>query len=131
MPERFEPTAEIFLATKLKATLDRVEAKDYQNIAAMLSAGLSLEKALGAFAKMYGKDPGLVLRAIGYFRDGDLSSLSEADRNILRAARDSVSAIPDVPIRYGSLAAAQPLARYSAGAFGLVLKNVPFKLSHS
>jgi hypothetical protein len=55
---------------------------------------------------VYGKDPGLVLRAIGYFKDGDLSSLSEADRNILRAARDSVSAIPDVPIGYGSLAAA-------------------------
>jgi Nucleotidyl transferase AbiEii toxin, Type IV TA system len=97
---------EDLLATKLKATLDRAEAKDYRDITAMLSAGLSLEKALGAFAKMYGKDPGLVLRAIGYFKDGDLSSLSEADRNILRAARDSVSAIPDVPIRYGSLAAA-------------------------
>jgi hypothetical protein len=83
-----------------------VEAKDYRDIAALLSAGLSLEQALGAFAKMYGKDPGLVLRAIGYFRDGDLSSLSEADRNILRAARDSVSQIPDVAITYGSLAVA-------------------------
>lgn len=52
---------EDLLATKLKAILDRAEAKDYRDIAAMLSAGVSLEKALGAFAKIYGKDPGLAL----------------------------------------------------------------------
>lgn len=40
---------EDLLATKLKATLDRAEAKDYRDIAAMLSAGVSLERALGAF----------------------------------------------------------------------------------
>ena len=92
------------LATKLKAILDRAEAKDYRDISAMLSAGMSLEKALGAFAKMYGKDPGLPLRALGYFKDNDLPSLSKSDREILQAARDSVSKIPDVPIAYGSLA---------------------------
>jgi hypothetical protein len=92
------------LATKLKAILDRAEAKDYQDISAMLSAGISLERALGAFTKMYGKDPGLALRAMGFFKDGDLSSLPQSDRNILRAARDSVSEIPDVPVTYGSLA---------------------------
>jgi len=92
------------LATKLEAILDRAEAKDYRDISAMLSAGMSLEKALGAFAKMYGKDPGLPLRALGYFKDNDLPSLSKSDREILQAARDSVSKIPDVPIAYGSLA---------------------------
>jgi len=97
---------EDLLATKLKATLDRAEAKDYLDISAMLSAGISLERALGAFAKMYGKDPGLVLRAIGYFKDGDLPSLPETDQNILRAARDRVTEIPDVAITYGSLAVA-------------------------
>jgi hypothetical protein len=59
------------------------------------------EKALGAFTKMYGKDPGLPLRALGFFKDGDLPSLPKADQDILRAARDRVSEIPDVPIRYG------------------------------
>jgi hypothetical protein len=88
------------LATKLKAILDRAEVKDYQDISALLSAGVSLEKALGAFAKMYGKDPGLPLRAMGYFKDGDLASLPEADQNILRAARDRVSEIPKVSIKY-------------------------------
>lgn len=88
------------LITKLKATLDRAEAKDYRDISALLSAGVSLEKALGAFTKMYGKDPGLPLRALGFFKDGDLPSLPKADQDILRAARDRVSEIPDVPIRY-------------------------------
>ena len=106
MPDRLESSAEILLATKLKSILDRAEAKDYQDIAAMLSAGLSLEKGLGAFAKMYGKDPGLVLRAIGFFKDGDLPSLPKSDQDILCAARDRVAEIPDVPITPGPLAGA-------------------------
>jgi len=95
---------EDLLVTKLKAILDRAEAKDYRDIAAMLSAGVSLEKALGAFGKMYGKDPGLPLRALGYFKDGDLPALAKTDQEMLRAARDRVSEIPDVPITYGPLA---------------------------
>jgi hypothetical protein len=93
------------LATKLKAILDRAET-NYRDISAMLAAGVSLERALGGFAKMYGKDPGLPLRALGFFRDGDLPSLAKADRDVLRAARDRVSEIPDVPVAYGSLATA-------------------------
>jgi hypothetical protein len=89
------------LVTKLKAILDRAEAKDYRDISALLSAGVSLEKALGAFTKIYGKDPGLPLRALGFFKDGDLPSLPRVDQDILREARDRVSEIPDVPIRYG------------------------------
>ena len=95
---------EDLLATKLKAILDRAEAKDYRDISALVSAGISLEKALGAFAKIYGKDPGLPLRAIGYFKDGDLPSLPKSDQDILRAARDHVSEIPEVALTYGSLA---------------------------
>src|SRR6202012_3157303 len=38
---------EDLLATKLKAILDRAEAKDYLDISAMLAAGISLERALG------------------------------------------------------------------------------------
>jgi hypothetical protein len=92
------------LATKLKAILDRAEAKDYQDIAAILGAGYSLEKVLGAFKKMWNKDPALPLRALGYFKDGDLASLPKADQDLLRAARDRVRTIPDVDVKYGSLA---------------------------
>lgn len=101
MPDCFEPrigSLEDQLATKLKAILDRAEAKDYQDISAMLSAGVSLERALGAFAKMYCKDPGLPLRAMGFFKDGDLATLPQSDKDILRAARDRVTEIPDVAI---------------------------------
>jgi hypothetical protein len=93
---------EDLLATKLKAIMDRAEAKDYRDISAMLSAGVSLEKALGAFANMYGKDPGLPLRAMGFFKDGDLPSLPKSDQEILRKARDRVSEIPKVAITRGS-----------------------------
>jgi hypothetical protein len=95
---------EDLLATKLKAIMDRAEAKDYRDISVMLSAGVSLETALGAFAKMYGKDAGLPLRAMGFFKDGDLPSLPKSDQDVLRKARDRVSEIPDVQIIHGPLA---------------------------
>jgi hypothetical protein len=95
---------EDLLATKLKAIMDRAEAKDYRDISVMLSAGISLETALGAFAKMYGKDPGLPLRAMGFFKDGDLPSLPKSDQDVLRKARDRVSEIPEVTITRDGLA---------------------------
>ncbi|MBI5131365.1 MAG: nucleotidyl transferase AbiEii/AbiGii toxin family protein [Rhodopseudomonas palustris] len=96
---------EDLLATKLKAILDRAEAKDYRDIAALLEAGISLPRGLAGFSKMFGRDAGLVLRAIGFFDDGDLAAVSESDRRVLRAARDSVVEIPDIPVVSGSLAA--------------------------
>ena len=101
---------EDLLTTKLKAIMDRAEAKDYRDISAILSAGISLEKALGAFAKMYEKDPGPPLRAMGFFKDGDLPSLPKSDQDILRKARDRVSEIPDVTIAHGSLATTAPVS---------------------
>lgn len=92
------------MATKLKATLDRAEAKDYRDIAEMISAGVSLATGLSAFRQMFAGEPAQVLRAIGYFDDGDLSAVSAADRAVLRAARDQVGRLPDVPIRPGLLA---------------------------
>lgn len=94
---------EDLLATKLKAILDRAEAKDYRDIVAMLTAGVSLEKALGTFAKMYRRDPALPLRAIGFFNDGDLPSLSKPDQALLRTARDRISDVPDVHLLSGLL----------------------------
>ncbi|MBR1219614.1 nucleotidyl transferase AbiEii/AbiGii toxin family protein [Bradyrhizobium sp. U87765 SZCCT0131] len=92
------------MATKLKATLDRAEAKDYRDIAAMISAGVSLSTGLGAFRQMFDGEPSQVLRAIGYFKDGDLPTLNARDRAILRDARDRIAAIPDVVLTPGLLA---------------------------
>jgi Nucleotidyl transferase AbiEii toxin, Type IV TA system len=94
---------EDLLATKLKAILDRAEAKDYRDISAMLSAGVSLEKALGTFAVNYRRDPALPLKAMGFFKDGDLPSLPRADQDLLRSARDRVSNVPEVHLLKGLL----------------------------
>jgi hypothetical protein len=91
------------MATKLKATLDRAEAKDYRDIAAMISAGVSLSAGLSAFVQMFDSEPAQVLRAIGYFGDGDLKALTVADRNVLCSARDRVGQLPKVHIKPGSL----------------------------
>jgi hypothetical protein len=89
------------MATKLKATLDRAEAKDYRDIAAMIAAGVSLAAGLSAFERMFGGEPAQVLRAIGYFDDGDLNALSSLDRDVLSSARDRVSRLPEVHLKKG------------------------------
>ncbi len=94
---------EDLLATKLKTILDRAEAKDYRDISAMLAAGVSLERALGTFTQMYHKDPGLPLRAIGFFQDGDLPSLPKADQELLRETRDAISEVPAITLKRGLL----------------------------
>ena len=99
----FVASLEDLLATKLKATLDRAEAKDYRDIAEMISAGVSLPRGISAFREMFGGEPAQVLRAIGFFEDGDLRALSASDRRILREARDRVGALPDVSLKQGLL----------------------------
>jgi len=91
------------MATKLKATLDRAEAKDYRDIAAMISAGVSLPVGLSAFKQLFEGEPAQVLRALGYFEDGDLGSLDKADQNLLRRARDRMQQLPAVTLRSRSL----------------------------
>lgn len=95
---------EDLLGTKLKAILDRAEAKDYRDISALLASGLSLERGLGAFTVMFKKDPSLPLKAIGYFKDGDLPALPKADQDRLRKARDAVADVPTLKVADPSLA---------------------------
>jgi hypothetical protein len=97
---------EDLLATKLKATQDRADAKDYRDIAELLRAGAALPRGLGAFKAMFKGEPAEVLRALGYFGDGDLSTLSKADQEFLADARDRVRDVPVVPLRMGLLAEA-------------------------
>jgi Nucleotidyl transferase AbiEii toxin, Type IV TA system len=95
---------EDLLATKLKAILDRAEVKDYVDIAALLRAGVSLERSLAGFAQMFDGEPATVLRAIGYFDDGDVHELGSGDREVLTKARDNLGPLPKLSIRRGSLA---------------------------
>jgi hypothetical protein len=91
------------MATKLKATQDRAEAKDYRDIAEMISAGVSLPAGLSAFKAMFDGEPAQVLRALGFFGDGDLNMLRSADRELLRNARDRVAQLPSVVMKQGPL----------------------------
>ncbi len=76
------------LAFKVKVILQRVEAKDYQDIARMLAAGGSLAHALSAARTLFGTafQPMESLKALTCFNGGDLLTLSPAVRETILAA---------------------------------------------
>ncbi|MEC5320269.1 hypothetical protein VSX61_15220 [Brenneria populi subsp. brevivirga] len=80
------------MATKLKVILQRAEAKDYRDIAVMINAGISLSYGLAAARLMFGTNfqPSESLKALVYFNDGDLQSLTSAEKNTLVNAAKSV-----------------------------------------
>ena len=98
------------LGHKLKVLLQRVEAKDYQDIAALLRSGLALEQGLGAARALFGAAfaPAEALRALTYFEGGDLLRLSASDRAILLDAARLRHPIPAVTIRGRELAPNNP-----------------------
>lgn len=88
------------LATKLKTILQRAEAKDYRDIAALLRAGGDLATGLGAARALFGPNfqPGEALKALVYFADGDLGNLPRRDQALLTDASTGVDQIPRVPL---------------------------------
>lgn len=95
------------LATKLKVLLQRIEAKDYLDIIALLQSGLSLNQGLAAAAALYsaGFQPSEALKALGYFEGGDLASLRTDQQQFLSAAISRVRSIPEYGILSRSLSA--------------------------
>ncbi|HXN35584.1 MAG TPA: nucleotidyl transferase AbiEii/AbiGii toxin family protein [Opitutaceae bacterium] len=89
---------EDLLATKLKVILDRVEAKDYRDIAALISAGTSLEIGLSGATALFGPfyPPAEALKALVHFKGGDLETLSPPERRILIETVSSVRNLPTV-----------------------------------
>jgi hypothetical protein len=85
-------------ATKLKVLLQRVEAKDYLDVAAMLESGASLAAALAAARTLYGEtfQPTECLKALIYFEGGDLRALPKATRSSLIKAVGAVRDLPKV-----------------------------------
>lgn len=92
-------------ASKLKTVQLRAQAKDYQDIAAMLDTGLSLAEALAAAGAIYGKEfnGALSLKALSYFEDGDLPTLPpETRKKIMRSATSvNLRELPFVAARPG------------------------------
>lgn len=91
---------EDLFATKVMVLLQRVEAKDYRDIAAMLWAGQDLAGALGGARAMYGYtfQPSESLKAMTYFQGGDLQNLSRHEREVLIEAAKLVRSVPEVAI---------------------------------
>ena len=85
--------------TKVKALLQRVEAKDYLDVAALLDAGVPIEHVLGAARALFGPafNPLIAQKTLAYFEGGDLASLpAEVKRKLTaHATRDvEVQALP-------------------------------------
>jgi hypothetical protein len=88
------------MATKLKVVLQRAEAKDYRDIAAMLNAGVRLSRGLASACLLYGLNfqPSESLKALVYFNDGDLNTLSASEKSTLVDAVKAVRDLPDVTL---------------------------------
>ena len=92
-------------ATKLSTIQQRAQARDYEDIAAIVDAGVSLAKAIGAAAAVYGRvfNDALSLKALTYFSDGDLPNLSPATQKKLRelAGQINLKEIPQMQSKPG------------------------------
>lgn len=88
------------MATKVKVILQRAEAKDYRDIAAMLGAKVSLSKGLAVAREMFGQNfqPSESLKAMVYFEDGDLPTLTREEKQSLVAAASQVRDLPVVKL---------------------------------
>ncbi len=84
------------MAAKLKVIQQRASSKDYLDIAAMIAADVSLAKGLGSARALYGKafQPSESLKALTYFKDGDLAELEVTTKHALV---DAVTRVEDIP----------------------------------
>jgi hypothetical protein len=89
--------------TKVKALLQRVEAKDYLDVAALLGAGLPVEQILGAARALFGPafNPLIAQKTLAYFEGGDLASLPEAVKRTLVAHATERLDSMSVPLSIG------------------------------
>lgn len=72
-------------ATKLATIQQRAQARDYEDILALTSAGITLSEMLAAAEAVYGLtfNGSLSLKALTFFADGDLPTLSPASQSKL------------------------------------------------
>jgi len=99
------------MAQKLKVVMQRVEAKDYRDIAALIRAGISLEAGMAGAMALYGVNfpPMDCAKALVHFKGGDLATVPAADREaLLKAVRSLRFSISTAAIRSMSLSAAGP-----------------------
>ena len=95
-------------ATNMQTIVDRAEAKDYLDIAALLVSGLHLADLLGAAQVVFGPrfSPMLALKALTSFEDDDLPTLPAGTRRQLAAA----AVVNRIPIGGAYRSSVSPLA---------------------
>jgi hypothetical protein len=99
------------MATKLKVLMQRTEAKDYLDLAAMIEADVSLDHGLAAARQLFGPafQPSEALKAMTYFKGGDLDTLpGRAIHTLVDAAAKVGGDLPTVAILSRSLANEAP-----------------------
>jgi len=91
---------EDLFALKLKVILQRVESKDYLDIAALIKYGQRLDGGLAAASALYRNEfqPAESLKALVYFQGGDLRLLAPAIKKILIEAVRDVGQIPKIDL---------------------------------
>lgn len=82
------------LGTKLKTILDRVELKDYLDIAAMVSTGVDAARGLAIAQGLFKLNPETSLKAMAYHND--VRELPLKARKLLIRIASSVSELPKV-----------------------------------
>jgi hypothetical protein len=97
------------MAIKVKVILQRAEARDYRDIATMIDAGVSLSKGLASARALYGSNFPVMesMKALAYFADGDLQTLTATERACLVGAVGLVRELPEAEILSRQLIAQQ------------------------
>jgi len=89
------------LGTKLATVTQRIEARDYVDIAALLASGLSINDGVAALLALYGNQAsGLQsVKTIAWFRDGGLDTVlpAEIKDQLTRAAAQYDPRTPPAP----------------------------------
>jgi len=87
-------------ACKLAALVNRVELKDYLDVAALLRGGADLSYLLGCAEAVYhGAFPtAACLKSLTWFEDPVLADLGPGNRRLLEEAALAVETIPSVPL---------------------------------
>ncbi len=93
------------MASKLKVILQRIEAKDYRDIAAMIHAGCSLAQGLVSARLLYGSSFSALeaLKALVYFEEGDLHTLTTAEKDTLVQAARNIRELTNLPFSASTL----------------------------
>lgn len=88
-------------ATKLATIQQRAQARDYEDVLALIDAGVSLTQMLAAADAVHGTtfNGALSLKALAFFADGDLPTLNAATQSRLRTLASHVDLQQIVPMQ--------------------------------